>query len=206
MSITKCIAALVCVMVLAGCDSVSEPDSPHVLSLRNGPPFSHNNVYTFAGDLVGTSKVVRGPNGISMSLQTSGINDGDAVTVWYVVFNVPGNCATSPCDVPDIFDPATRTDVLYGTGHVIGNGGPANFASHRSVGDNSGSVMPFFNAWLGLSLPSVGLEDPFGAEVHLVVRTHEEAIPEFLPDMIQTFNGGLIPARTYNLRSTSPRP
>ncbi|NIT57155.1 MAG: hypothetical protein GWN00_13245, partial [Aliifodinibius sp.] len=54
----------------------------------------------------------------------------------------------------------------------------------------SGSVMPFFNALLGTNFPSPGLENPLGAEVHLVVRTHEEAIPEFLPDMIRTFNGG----------------
>ncbi|NIT57154.1 MAG: hypothetical protein GWN00_13240, partial [Aliifodinibius sp.] len=57
-----------------------------------------------------------------MSLETSGIDDGDAVTVWYVVFNQPGECGTSPCGEADIFNPATNTDVLYGAGHIVGNG------------------------------------------------------------------------------------
>ncbi|NIX56114.1 MAG: hypothetical protein GWN14_09345 [candidate division Zixibacteria bacterium] len=125
-----------------------------------------------------------------MSLQTSEINDGDAVTVWWVVFNEPGECGTSPCGEADIFDPDTRTDVLYAAGHVVGNGSQTNFASQLSLGDNSDSIMPFFNALLGTNLPSLGLENPHSAEVHLVVRTHEEALPEFMPDMIRTFNGG----------------
>lgn len=193
MSIARRFSALLCVIVLASCESVTEPDPASVVSLAAGPNASQSNVYTFATmERVGTSHVVRTPNGVSMSLQTSAINDGYAVTVWYVIFNEPGNCATSPCGVPDIFDPATRTDVIFAAGHVVGNGRKANFASRRSVRDKSGSVMAFFNALLGTNLPSVGLENPRGAEVHLVVRSHEESIPEFLPDMIRTFNGGCV--------------
>ena len=154
---------------------------------------SYSDVYTFAtGDVVGSSQLVRKPNGISMTLQTSEVTSGDALTVWYVVFNEPGECATTPCGEADIFNPATRTDILYATGHVVGNGNQANFAGSLQSGDNSGSIMGFFNAWLGFNLPSLGLEDPDGAEVHLVLRTHEEALPAFMPDMIQTFNGGCI--------------
>ncbi|HMB89542.1 MAG TPA: hypothetical protein VKP65_01760 [Rhodothermales bacterium] len=115
-----------------------------------------------------------------------------AITVWWVVFNEPENCATSPCGEPDIFDPAVRSDVLYAAGHVTGRGNHVNFAAQLKVGDASGSIMPFFNALLGLNLPSVGLEDASGAEVHLVVRTHQQALPAYLPDMIQTFNGGCL--------------
>ena len=154
---------------------------------------SQSDVYDFATmDLKGSSKLVRTPNGISMTLHTSDVNSGDAVTVWYVIFNNPSECGSSPCGEADIFNPATRTDVVYAAGHVVGNGNNFNVSGHRAAGDNSGSVLPFLNALLGTTLESVGLEDPTGAEVHLVVRSHGEAIPELLPDMFQTFNGGCI--------------
>jgi hypothetical protein len=178
-------------LVILGCDKETaespEITEAEVMTLAK-PAFS--NVYTFAGDLVGSATLNRNKNGIRMTLQTTGIDAGTAVTVWYVIFNEPSECGSSPCGEADIFDPDVQTGVVYAAGHVIGGGGNSNFAGHRSVSDASVSAMPFFNELLGLNLPVVGLLDPFGAEVHLVVRTHEEAIPEFLPDMIQTFNGG----------------
>lgn len=186
------------ITVLLGCDEATLT-SPELLSQElqaseiAASKAAHNtsDVFRFSDMMVvGSSRLIRHGNSLSMTLQTSDIPAGMAVTVWWVFFNNPENCATSPCGEPDIFDSLVRADVLYAAGHVTGNGNHINFAAQHRVGDASGSVMPFFNALLGLNLPSVGLEDLDGAEVHLVVRTHEEALPAFLPDMISTFNGG----------------
>lgn len=154
---------------------------------------STSHVYTFSDmSVVGSSRLRRHGNSMSMTLRTSEIPAGMAVTTWWVVFNEPDYCATTPCGEADIFDPAVRADVLYATGRVTGNGNRVNFAAQRRVGDTDGSIMPFFNALLGLDLPSVGLENLYTAEVHLVVRTHQEVIPSYMPDMIRTFNGGCL--------------
>lgn len=156
---------------------------------------AHNtsNVYTFADmSIVGSSRLARHGNSLSMRLQTSEIPPGMAITVWWVVFNYPDNCATAPCGEADLFDPTVMSDVLYAAGHVTGKGNHFNVAAQLKEGDASGSIMPFFNALLGLNLPSVGLVDQSAAEVHLVVRTHQQALPAYMPDMIQTFNGGCV--------------
>lgn len=35
-----------------------------------------------------------------------------------------------------------------------------------------------------------GLVDPHAAEIHLVVRTHDAAVPGYVPEQIGSFNGG----------------
>lgn len=180
-----------------GCgeDSGVSPETTQDDPARLSKPAS-SNVYDFTTSAVtGSASLRRNPNGISMTLQTTDIPSGTAITNWWVVFNKPDNCTNgiagvSNCGEPDIFNPAVEADVMYAAGHVTGGGSKHTFAGYCRVGDTSKSIMPFFNALLGTNLPSVGLTNPSGAEVHLVVRTHEEAIPQFMPDMIRTFNGG----------------
>lgn len=149
---------------------------------------AEESVHRFSdGAVVGSSWLVRGPNGISFRLATTGLEPGYAYTLWVVVFNNPSACTAptpfSLCSDPDVGDPATMPDVLYGTGHVVGSDS-ATFAGHRSVGDGSGSI----SAPIGL--PAFGLVDPAGAEVLLVVHEHGPLLPAFLPDQIQTVGGG----------------
>ena len=160
---------------------------------------SQNPVYTF-GDLnmVGTSTLNRHGNSISMRLKTSQIPPGMAVTVWWVVFNNPEECQVQgnealpgvACNGADLFNPAVQGDVLYAAGRVTGKGNHINYGGQLREADASDSVMGYFNALLGTDIPSVGLLDTEGAEVHLVVRTHQEKLATHMPDMIRTFNGG----------------
>lgn len=186
---------LAALVMLLGCSDASvtstriAPEDSELAGMRAA--HSASSVYRFADmGQVGSSRLSRHGKSISMTLKTSDIPPGMAITVWWVVFNRPWNCSTSPCGEPDIFDPAVMSDVLYAAGHVTGAGGRANFGAQLKAGDASGSVMGFFNTLLGLDLPSVGLRNVHGAEVHLVVRTHQRALPAFMPDMISTFNGG----------------
>ncbi len=150
---------------------------------------TEESVHRFSGGaVVGSSALVRGPNGISFRLATTGLEPGYAYTLWVVVFNNPSACTAptpfSRCSDPDVGNAAAMPDVLYGTGHVVGSSGAVTFAGHRRVGDGSGSI----SAPIGL--PAFGLVDPAGAEVLLVVHEHGPMLPAYLPDQIQTVGGG----------------
>jgi hypothetical protein len=137
--------------------------------------------------VVGTSKLVRTDSGISASFHGSGLTPGQAVTLWFVVFNNPEFCAASPCGPADFGNPDVKFDALYGGGHVVGGSGIANFGAHLPVGDTSGSVFTEMNP----PGPTVGLIDPFGAEVHLMAHSHGPArTGQVLKTQISSFFGG----------------
>jgi hypothetical protein len=109
---------------------------------------------------VGTSTLTRTQSGISFSLETSGLEAGHAVTVWWMVVNPDGGVA-----------------VLYAAGHVIDDSGTAEFGGSLKVGDSTGYVMG----------DDTTLEDALQATVFLVVRDHGPANPRTVTAQIQTF-------------------
>jgi hypothetical protein len=117
-------------------------------------------VATFAGATMGTSTLTRTGSEISFSLQTSGLEAGHAVTVWWMVFNPDGSLS-----------------VQYAAGHVIDEGGVAEFGGHLSVGDTEGVING-----------GPGLLDAQGADVVLVVRDHGPADPGRVSKQIHTFD------------------
>ena len=130
-------------------------------------------------DVQGSSILIRNPGGLTASLSaSSGIESGAAVTLWFVVFNEPEDCISEDPDNPgvticsgeDVFvDPEpAQVAVIYGTGHVVGNGGQAHFSASLDEGDTSGAVFTNF-------YPQDQLLDSEAAEIHLVVRTHGPA-------------------------------
>ena len=111
--------------------------------------------------MVGASTLTRTESGISFSLQTSGLEPGHAVTVWWMVVNPDGGVA-----------------VLYAAGHVIDDSGTAEFGGYLQVGDSDGA--------LDMGTDTT-LEDALGATVFLVVRDHGPANPRTVTAQIQTF-------------------
>ena len=116
-------------------------------------------VATFTGATVGTSTLTRTGSGISLSLQTTGLQAGHAVTIWWMVFNPNGSVS-----------------VQYAAGHVIDEGGAPEFGGHLSVGDTDGVINN-----------GPGLLDALGANVVLVVRDHGPADPGRVNEQIHTF-------------------
>jgi len=108
----------------------------------------------------GTSTLTRTDSGLSFSLQTSGLEPGHAVTVWWMVVNPDG-----------------RVAVLYAAGHIIDDSGTAEFGGYLQVGDSDGYVMG----------SDTTLEDALEATVFLVVRDHGPADPRTVSKQIQTF-------------------
>jgi hypothetical protein len=110
--------------------------------------------------VVGTSTLTRTASGISFTLQTSGLEPGHAVTIWWMVINPDGGVA-----------------VLYGAGHVIDESGTAEFGGYLQVGDRDGYAMG----------DDTSLEDALQATVVLVVRDHGPAKPGIVEQQIHTF-------------------
>jgi hypothetical protein len=120
---------------------------------------STSPVATFAGKQVGSSTLTRTGSGISFSLSTTGLEAGHAVTIWWMVFNPDGSLS-----------------VQYAAGHVIDQGGAAEFGGHLRVGDTDGVINN-----------GPGLLDANGANVVLVVRDHGPAKPGTVSEQIHTF-------------------
>lgn len=139
--------------------------------------------FPVAGDTVGEAwaKLTTDENGADLLLNTADLTPGDAVTIWWVIFNNPEECAAFPqgtCGLVDLGDPDVAAEITYATGDVINNNGKAHFSAQLGVGHTS-------QEWFGN-----GLIDPTGAEVHVIVRSHGQVIPELAANMISTFRGG----------------
>lgn len=139
------------------------------------------------GTSVGTSQLVRNGAGLSASYHVSGLPAGQAMTLWFIIFNNPENCATSPCSIPaDVFNPAASADFYFAAGHVTGGSGNVSLGGHLNVGDMRGSG----KAETGMA-PAVPLTNPYGAEVLLVLHSHGPALTgPALQYQISSFLGG----------------
>ena len=157
---------------------------------------------TFADlSVVGTSRIIRTPNGIEFHLRTTELTAGNAYTLWFVVFNNPAGCTfggQGVCGPTDVVNDLARPDMMWAAGSLVSGSGEATFAGRRQAGDGSSSA----NGPVGL--PAYGLEDPYGAEVQLVVHNHGPVIPGYLPDMIKSIDGGCTDAGVPEAGVPSP--
>jgi hypothetical protein len=130
-----------------------------------------------------SSTLVRTGDSVSMTAHTSGLNPTAAYTVWWVVFNHPVQCATSPCGESDLLDPDVVALVTHAAGHIISPSGTASFAGSL----REGAVV---HNLLG---GSGSLIDTREAEIHFVVRTHGPKKPGSIPEQIHTFEPACVP-------------
>lgn len=121
--------------------------------------------------------------GATLHLHTADLPVGEAVTVWWLIFNHPAACAGhsggGPCTMDDLRrDPAAvGGDLIYADGAVIDNVGTVSFTAYLQAGAEEG--------WF-----SNGLRDPLGAEIHALVRTNGQIIPGMVDEMTGSFRGG----------------
>lgn len=149
-------------------------------------PGGRADVYRFAdgSQVAGAwSSLSTGPAGAKMTLQTSELPAGHTVTVWWVIFNEPGNCShpegalrCGPGDLP-IFggDDSAQTSVLYAAGHEIGAAGRASFSGRLAAGATTDAL------W------GPGLVNQTGADIHLVVHDHGDLPPDQQAEGIHNF-------------------
>ncbi len=130
------------------------------------------------------SWLYRNADGIAVLIQTNGLDEA-SYTVWWLVFNNPGFCASAPCSAADLpgngGDPRVQASVLFATGNFVTRNGKARFGAGLAVGDTSKALF------------GPGLLSPMGAEVQVQVRSHGPIDPETAHLQFSTASGGCPP-------------
>lgn len=127
------------------------------------------------------ARLVRNRNGIRYRFDTTDLIPGNAYTMWVVVVNDPMSCDATPCAAPQIIgDPAVDGQVTWGQDGTVGsNDGAARFHSRIEAG-------PLLDGWIQVQ----GLDDPLGAEIHLIVNDHGPVIEGMKREMLSTYRAG----------------
>jgi len=116
-------------------------------------------------------------------------------TMWWVVWNTPEGCAVPhACSLVDMFDPEGDTGLAigYGGGNLVRADGKLQITSHLREGSTlKGFPYAEFGA-AGVSLTETSLVDSRHAEIHLVIRTHENPVPGIVRSQLRSFNGGCV--------------
>jgi hypothetical protein len=96
-----------------------------------------------------------------------------------VAINRPDQCLAASCTTADILfrTETVEAEVVYLTGHVVGNDGTAGFGGSIRAGS-----VP--NGWFGN-----GFNNPRGAHIHLILMDHGPAIPGLISNQISTLRG-----------------
>lgn len=120
------------------------------------------------------SWIVRNDGGIAVRIVTSGLDPESAYTVWAVLFNYPEFCQTTPCTSADQpqngGDPKVESATVFADGFLVSDDGVGVIDSGLAVGE--------------------ALLEPFGAEVHLIVKSHGPADLETVHEQLTTSSGG----------------
>lgn len=134
----------------------------------------------------GAATLFRTQHTLDARVATSGLAANSAFTVWWVVFNNPSACVDG-CGGDDIARPDVRASVFYAAGFVTGADGTANVTAHLEAGALPGLD---FDVEAGDGLERA---NGFGAEVHLVVRSHGAINTGHVAEQIGSFNGACNP-------------
>ena len=148
-----------------------------LVSLSFAQNLSETTVFNYAdaSEIEGTySQLFRSENAVAMELRTSGLMPEAPYTVWWVIFNNPAACSDA-CDANDLFaedgslslNEAAEISILFADGAMSDAEGNGNFSAVLTQDRPFGQV-----------LVGPGLTATQDAEIHLVVRTHGELIPE----------------------------
>ena len=146
------------------------------------------------------AELTRMEHGVYMNVQTNDLEPGHVVTMWFVVFNEPEKCSDGECGENDVFNlnadgsfilnndgsppmnmeawEAIQLSLLRADGVIVGSEGTAEFRGHLPVGDTTEAMA------------GPGLLDAKKAEIHAVLRDHQEPKSEMLSKMLNSMNGG----------------
>jgi len=132
------------------------------------------------------AKLVRDDDSVDLDLETYRVGDEHTFTVWWIIFNNPAACATTPCGPGDLpqngGNPAVQGAGLWATGGLSDDDGELKLTAHLEENNPPGQVLPW-------SDPD-GLLDAEGAEIHIVIRDHGPEQDGLLYAQTHTFGGG----------------
>ncbi len=122
----------------------------------------------------GTGTLIRTPDGVSATIDAMNLEPGDVYTIWWIVFNNPAMCSGGECGEDDIFaadgsislTPGVDLSAIHAGGVVASRFGDAFTYLTLAKGDTGGHQVLF----------GPGLQNPLGAEIHNVIRSHGPAL------------------------------
>lgn len=146
------------------------------------------------------------------SVHVTDLNPDSAFTLWAVIFNSPEACITNPagpihCSATDLAavpNPAGASAFNVGAFVTGAINGTANTSVHiRSGLPPDGAFILWGKGGLNDNGVTPGLHqgNGFGAEVHLLVRTHGTIISTAITDQLSIINGGCPPNTCANVES-----
>ena len=137
--------------------------------------------FTSHAVIAGGSTLVRHARSVDMTFHTTGLEPGAVYTAWWVIFNKPEYCFTTPCGADDLrTGPGTpETALMWAAGQIAGADGTANFSASMRKNQAPGEI-----------LMGKGLQKVKRAEIHIVLRGHGQPIPGLTAEQLGSFAGG----------------
>lgn len=164
------LASLV-LIAAGGLPSIAQSDQTYqttnVFNLRTG------------NEVRGAATLFRTMNSATARIYTSQLRRKAAYTIWWVIWNDPSECSEE-CSEDDLG--ITGNSVFYAGGFVTGEDGTANVTVHVDGGVLADGIDVLIPGGLAES-------NGFGAEIHLVIRSHGRILRELAADQVGTFDG-----------------
>jgi hypothetical protein len=164
----------------------------------------------------GAVRLNRTRNELWASVHVTDLEPNSAFTIWAAIFNRPRECESpagpdvqcSGDDLSAVPNPARASAFNVGA-FVTGDDGTANINIHiRSGAPPHGAFVLFGKGGLNDNGVNPGLRqgNGFGAEVHLIIRTHEGILADAIAAQLSMINGGCPPNTCTNVQmATFPR-
>jgi hypothetical protein len=144
-----------------------------------------------------TSTIVRSNDGVMTESHVvfPADQEGVAYSYWYIIFDDPTQCETTPCELADFLADRGKPAGIHFDGFVVDSSLEFDFSQSRTVDDGpanaeNGDVIPGEAPW--------GLSDPQNAEIHVVLRTHGPELEDF-ETQVASLNGGCPPNTCANV-------
>lgn len=148
------------------------------------------------------STLIRNVHGVIGTLDLAQQLPNQATTMWWVVYNNPQYCASTPCTFDDFANEQVEASFFNVTGRVSDRFGHVSL--HGVVTADSGRPGPAAPEGIG-----PGLLNPMQAEVHLASRTHgrdADTLADLgeLETALSTLFGGGCPFDTLDPEAENP--
>ena len=180
------VVALAATVYVAACESTAvapDGDASAQFAVGGASPVIVRElpIADIAGQgLSGEVTLTRSSQGLWADIEVDGLIPGYAYSVWWAVFNNPKGCEAG-CDAFDLRNIQQAQGSLVNGGGFVGGGTTVFHSTHLARHDPEGMSVEAGDP--------KGVRNPYGAEVHLVIRSHgiAETDPAVLATQIGTF-------------------
>lgn len=115
----------------------------------------------------GSASLTRSSQGLRIDLEVEGLTEGYAYSIWWAIFDNPQGCDANGCDSFDLRNIRQAQGSLVNGGGFVGTTGAVFHQSLLSRHDPEGKSVEAGD-------PS-GVDNPYKAEVHVIIRSHGPA-------------------------------